>query len=392
MTSPERMGKLFFLHMRNKLSSSEKAELSAWRNESPKNEELFQKETNWEHIREEMKVMFENKERAFEKFKEKLGKPAISKKIKPGRVILYISNIAATLLIFVISFSVFTGTPTKLSPGTYTSTFFPSNGSPLILDDLHRGFLAGKAGISLEKKKNGDMLYIAYNDSTAGKDKLDSLVAPKKGMFSLRLPDGTLVWLNAQSTISYPANFSQEKIEIIVTGEAYFETAKTSQDRLIIRMGIFQIKAADAHFNLRMYPDEPLTVSMISGAPPVVRLNPKYIGVDTTAVVLQPGEQIRIADLQTNEKLKMEVTHLPEMRDVAAWKDDKMLYLHSDIEDIMNDVSRWYDAEIVYKGKRPDRKYFLDLPRNADIVLVLDHLEQQGVRYSVKDRTIKLKF
>jgi transmembrane sensor len=392
MNRAERIGKLMFRYTRSELSNKEKAELLAWRNASSNNEALFQKETDPEHIRKEMTLLFDAEARAFEKFKQlHPGVQEPKPKIIHSRV-YYITRIAASaILILGLAYLLVPVSSHELEPGSYQAGLVTLGKASYVLNDINRGFLTGRAGIRIREQANGELLYIAPNDSGDPKDKFNTLFTPRGGMFSLRLPDGTMVWLNAGSKITYPANFSQDSILVTIEGEAYFEVAPQHKSGYFIRIDSVQIKTPGAHMNIRSYAGEPPLITLTQGIANV-RMNRKFPDADSSEVLLHLPGQVKITPDEIIKNFNPEVLTVENISDVVAWKNGRISFHNAPIQKIMNDIARWYDAEVIYAGHIPDRGFNLDLPRDAKFRKVEDALHAQGAYLTVKKRTITVSF
>jgi transmembrane sensor len=392
MSNPERIGTLLFRYTRRELTRAEEAELSAWRSLSPKNEQLFQRQTDPEHIRKEVSLMFESRDYVLQKTKERYPGPWEEETKKPKARVYRIMRWAA---IFVIVLGVglyFLLSGSKVGrPGRYQAELV-LNGVKITLDDLHRGFLAGNADIRVDEKENGELVYIAGNHRRAGKEKYNRLYTSRGGQFSLKLPDGTIIWVNAETSITFPANFSQDSIKITVEGEAYFEVAHDSAHIFIVSLlstvnrqpstknGI-QIKTTGAHFNIMSYADEPaIRMTLLEGIAEV-RLDSSQA---QSAINLSPGQQARVTDQ------KISVIPAVDGNEIIAWKNGKTFFRDAPIQTIMRTISRWYDVDVVYIGNIPDKHFNLNAPRHSNLSEVLSILQQQGIHVSLRGKVITI--
>ena len=392
MSSPERIGELLFRYTRKKLSKSENDELLAWRNSSPKREELFKKETDPEHLRREMSILFESEARAYQKFQQR--HPEVIE-LKPRRThsrLFYITRIAAAVFtVFVLGAIFFSPATKNLEPGSYRAELVSFGSISGQLSDMRRGFLDGYSGIKIVDRSDGKIVCIVPNKTKDPKSKYYTLVTPIGGMLWITFPDNTAIWLNAGSEITYPANFSQDSIVIKIDGEAYFELAPQSKFSYYIQTDSIMVKPMEAHFDIRAYPQEPLTLTLLKGNAKV-HMNQKYSGVDSSDLSVSEGGYVSVEGniMTTNQKSAPASTN--DLQDVIAWKNDRTIYHNAPIQRIMSDIARWYNAEVIYEGNIPDKLFNLDLPRNAKFPLVEDALRRQGVHFKVKKRTVTINF
>ncbi|HEV3224797.1 MAG TPA: FecR family protein [Puia sp.] len=256
-------------------------------------------------------------------------------------------------------------------PGSCRAAMFSVGGAPRVIDDYKKG-----------------VLYIIHNDDLAAKDKYITLYTPRGGDFSVLFPDSTTVWLNAQSTIRYPANFSQYSIELTVKGEAYIEVARNPSPRLRISVGSVLIESFGAHMNIRSYPEDPAVITMVAGSAKIW-LDQKFPWIDGTELTLRPSEQAKLSELAFGEQVKLMVTpSADDLNDIIDWKNGNTSFHNASIQTIMHSVSRWYDVDIIYKDEIPDKKYTISLPRSAPLEQLLSVLRKQGGIFSIQGKTV----
>jgi ferric-dicitrate binding protein FerR (iron transport regulator) len=310
MNSPERIGKLLFRHIRKELSTKESAELSAWRKLSERNELLFQTETNPEHIQKVISEMFDNREYTFQKFKDMYPQYQEEKPKKLRGRIYRIARIAAIFLI-VLGVGIYFISNHSDSV-SYKAELISPDGIKTDLNDLQRGFLTARAHIKLEDMKNGELLYVARNFPNAKKDKSYKLKTGKRGQFCLKLPDGTFAWLNENSTIEFPTNFSQDSIKISLEGEAYFEVPENSKP-FQITSGSMLIFPVAAHVDVKYIPDSAIVSTTLMKGKTMVQIKPEG-GVSLSEVQLLPGQQAK------SESGKLNIVQQVDTHKIIAWK------------------------------------------------------------------------
>jgi transmembrane sensor len=391
MKNAERMGTLLFRFVRKELNREEEKELTAWRYASAENEKLFQEKTDKTKIVRELADYLETRDHIFQKIKERYPDPWIGPALgRPRRVIQIMKFVVMAMIVLGTGWYLILSMAKKeiaVQPGRYQAVLIPLDGIPRSLDDFHRGFLLGKDGIQIEKMRDGELLYITPNDTLAPKDKYMMLYTLRGGQFSLRLPDGTQIWLNAQSSIKYPANFSQDSVLITLEGEAYFEIAEKSTHRLRIVAGETLTEASDAQVNIMSYPDEKEGITLAEGSA-VVLLNPGAAGKNPTKIILRPYDQVKLVKWPMGAVLERDHLPLGDVEDIIAWKNGRTSFRDVSIQTIMRAISRWYDTDIIYKGDIPGQPYSLHLPRSAGLYRVISDLEKQGGHFLVQGKTI----
>jgi len=202
-----------------------------------------------------------------------------------------------------------------------------------------------------------------------------TLSTPKGGQYQMILPDGTKVWLNAASSLSYaPTNTGKKRI-VHLEGEAYFEVAKDENRPFSVITEDQVIEVLGTHFNINSYADEPVRKTvLLEGS---VKVTSKAGNGD---VVLKPGEQ---AALEADSRLH--VSRVP-VEDAIAWKNGLFRFDNTDIETIMRQLARWYDVEVVFEGKKPAIKLWGEVYRSVDAAQALEILTYFDLKYRIETK------
>jgi ferric-dicitrate binding protein FerR (iron transport regulator) len=206
------------------------------------------------------------------------------------------------------------------------------------------------------------------------------------------LPDGSKVWLNAASSIRYPAVFTGNERRVEIQGEAYFEVAHDKTKPFTVhfssgnapgRQGDVQVLGT--HFNVNGYDDdEAVKTTLLEGSVKVVNGQSSMVNNQKqTTVILKPGEQ---AVLTGNSRFTID--HSPDVDQVMSWKNGQFYFSNSDIENIMRQMARWYDVEVEYKTHPKDR-YTISLSRNVPVSKLLQFLELSGgVHFKIEGKKV----
>jgi ferric-dicitrate binding protein FerR (iron transport regulator) len=190
------------------------------------------------------------------------------------------------------------------------------------------------------------------------------------------LPDGSKVWLNAESSLRFPTAFTGNQREVTLTGEAYFEVAKNKEKPFRVEVDGMSINVLGTHFNVNAYLDENnIRTSLLEGSVKIIKGN--------LSELLKPGYQAVLNKKQD----KIRITDA-DMDGVMAWKNGLFQFDGADINTIMHEIGRWYNVEIVYSGKVPARTFEGKISRNAELSEVLRILELSKVKFSVVGRKI----
>ena len=399
MENTKRIAQLFMLHTLGELSHTEETELNSWRLESPLNEEVFQFETNHKNIADMYREIEEKKDPFLQKFKD--ANPQIwGQKLYHFLPRIHIPRwLEAAMFWGVITFSGYSiiqhWDVGSMVPGGYKSNMVSANWMVQFAHDVGRGFNEGKTDVNIEKDPFGNEIRHLKNDKKAPKNKNNILYTPRGGFYNVRLPDGTLVMLNAESSIWYPANYDRDTVRILLKGEAYFEVNRDSLHPFIVdvqrtRLGEnnsdtihseHQIMVTRGHFNVKAYPNESFTATIVQGT-----------GIFDFDNRDSYRDHLLIAGEQVNE-LEGGVMMIVDGDSTQAigWKNGRFLYKEAGIVEIMLAISRWYDVPLTFHDSISVRQFHLDLPRNAEIHEAFKRLSHQGIFCDIEDRRIHVR-
>ena len=259
-------------------------------------------------------------------------------------------------------------------PGGNKAVLILAGGPTIILDSARTGFLTSLGHTKVVKVNKGELAYHPATDRDTLSEGLNMLRTPRGGQYSLILPDGSRIWLNAASSIQFPTAFRGSERKVTVTGEVYFEVAKNASQPFIVDIDHrMQVQVLGTSFNVNAYTDEAsVNTTLLEGA---VRI----AGAGRTTL-LEPDQQSRIYN-----DGRSEVKRQVDTRAVVAWKNGNFQFDSDDIRSIMRQISRWYDVEVVYSGEVPGSTYSGEVSRNTNLVNVLKILSLSGVRFTVNN-------
>ena len=223
-------------------------------------------------------------------------------------------------------------------PEENRATITLTNGQTVYLDSAAIGSLAVQGSVRLIKLANGKIAYQTGSEQIIDKPVYNTLTNPKGSrVVDMTLADGSRVWLNAGSSITYPVVFIEKERTVVITGEAYFEVVPDKTKPFKVTKGQVQVEVLGTHFNVNAYDDEKnIKVTLLEGA---VRLK-----TNEESQILKPGEQAQVSGA-------INVMKNVDVEAVMAWKDGRFKFSSVDIETIMRQVARWYDIDIEYRGK-----------------------------------------
>lgn len=260
-----------------------------------------------------------------------------------------------------------------ISPGSNRAVLKLPNGQQIPLDSM-QGSIISQGNVHI----NNDSGTLNYQGQAAAAA-YHTLSVPRSGQYRLQLSDGTKVWLNAASSITFPTSFTGNKRTVSITGEAYFEVAKNPSKPFIVQANQMYITVLGTHFNINAYSDEPDTrTTLLEGAVRVTTGN--------RMTILAPGQQVR---LDKNNALT--VANDVDVEDVIAWKNGYTVFDNADIETIMRQVARWYNVEIVFEGNMPKRHFVGGISRKSNLKDLLKVLEFENVNFIIEGKKIIVK-
>jgi transmembrane sensor len=278
-----------------------------------------------------------------------------------------------------------------IKPGGDKAVLTLANGKKVILNDIKLGEISSQAGIRIKKESNGILVYevAAQNAGEANAEsQWNTLETPKGGQYQVVLSDGSKVWLNAYSSIKFPAVFSTKSREVEMTGEAYFQVAKRTIGRtkvaqpFIVRANRQRIEVLGTHFNVNSYADEhSVKTTLLEGSVAIntLRDNLKAAGSN---VVLKPGQQ---SELNSSGDLAVSSVNVGEAID---WQKGYFAFHNEDVYQIMRKVARWYDIQVVYESSLPKDKLGGTLSRYQDVSKILDVMQRTGLfKFRIKGKT-----
>ncbi len=257
--------------------------------------------------------------------------------------------------------------------GSGKATLTLGDGDIIVLDSADNGMLAHQGAASVTKMRNG-MLTYSGDGVSDGEQVYNTITTPKGGVYTVQLPDGSIAWLNAASWIRFPTEFGRIRT-VEAGGEVYFEVAKRDGARFEVLFNGSKISVLGTKFNLHAYKDEQATtVTLLEGA---VRFS---TGADS--VLLRPGQQAVAGDgcFRTIPDADLEA--------VMAWKNGMFHFDNLPLTDIMREISRWYDVDVLYQGNPVVRRFSGIVSRSANIRDVLRFMQLAGVRFEITGRKI----
>lgn len=273
---------------------------------------------------------------------------------------------------------------TDIAPGQNGAVLTLANGSTIVLDSTGNGVIAHQAGMIVSKLPDGQLVYNTVRKNVAplnGTEMMNTLSTPKGRFFQVRLPDGSKVWLNASSSLKYPIAFTGKERSVELNGEGYFEVAKNKQKPFVVHIqqrGVEQgsVEVLGTHFNIKAYEDEPWQQTTLLEGAIAYRHHNKRLDV-------HPGQQV-----YTDVRSDLTLMKMVDTEDIVAWVNGNFNFHNTPLTDIMRQLARWYEVDVVYKGTVQYMEFDGIISRSNSLQKVLKVLQLGGINIEVNGRQI----
>ena len=261
-------------------------------------------------------------------------------------------------------------------PGSTGAVLTLADGSVIVLDSAGEGSLA-KQGNTNILKAGGSVQYVAQSGAVDAALAYNTIATPRRRQFQLVLEDGTKVWLNAESSIRFPAAFDKKERRVDITGEAYFEVAKDAKRPFAVTVNGMQVQVLGTHFNINAYSDEPaIHTTLLEGSVKVTNNN--------IVKMLLPGQQ---AQLQSNGTFN--IAKNVNTDEIVAWKNELFSFHDTDIKSLMRQISRWYDVDVVLPQNVSNLAFNGHISRKSNLSAVLKVLElTEEVAFTIEGKRL----
>ncbi len=261
-----------------------------------------------------------------------------------------------------------------IDPGGNRALLTLSDGTVVVLDSAANGLIAHQDNVDINKTADGQ---IAYKDLGTGSVlQYNTISTPAGGQFKVQLPDGSLVWLNASSSIRFPTRFPAGERKIYITGEVFCEVTKDPSRPFRVQADDLQlIEVLGTSFGLNAYADEPaVRTTLVEGS-----LKVSSIPDSRQHLTLRPGQRASLAagkDIRLEENVNVN-------QDIA-WKNGLFQFEDTELTAVMRQLARWYDVRIVYEGHAPSTRFSGKIYKNITAAQALDILRFTGVRFRIE--------
>ncbi|MFS8615786.1 MAG: DUF4974 domain-containing protein [Solitalea sp.] len=268
-----------------------------------------------------------------------------------------------------------------IAAGTNRAILTTDNGQSFVLEADSDELVASRGNVRIKKLADGTLLYQADRDpGSRASGEYNTVRTPQGGQYRVILPDSSIVRLNAVSSLRFPVVFGDRERIVEVEGEAYFDV-RHDPDRpfQVVLPGGARIEVLGTSFNVKAYRDEPaIKTTLASGT---IRMHS-----GDREILLRPGQQA-LLPITKPESIRLETDVNLEAE--TSWKDGYFQFEDMALDDIMRQIARWYDVEIVYENRISKRFNILNLSRSVPLERLLELLEMTGhVKFSIEERTV----
>lgn len=383
----DRLQFLLDKHQEGTLSPSEKQELNNW-------------ESALEHVDGLMEMYSDNeqlqlKDRVWNGIKAEAYKPArvvampnIQQKQAPRKTtllkyaaaiifvasaVLYVANRSTNKKKEIIAQQTPPPARDVAAPSSNHATITLAGGQRISLQSAASGTLAKQGDVNIRMTDDGR---IVYSGKGSGAIQYNTLTVPRGSTIaSIVLADGSKVYLNAASSLTYPVAFTGGERKVHITGEAYFEVAKDKSKKFVVASGNVTTEVLGTNFNINTYPDEEATkVTLLEGS--------VKVSEGSSNTVINPGDQAAIG------KGKMQVNKSVDVEQVMSWKNGVFNFNNASCEMVMRQLSRWYDMEIVYPQGVPNIQFGGEIQKTLSLAEMLDALGAVEVKFEIQNKKL----
>lgn len=279
--------------------------------------------------------------------------------------------------------------PADIEAGREGAILTLADGSTVVLDSLGNGVVATQNGAAIVLH-NGQLAYDPTGKAST-ETSYNTMTTPKGRQFSLVLPDGTRVWLNAATSLKFPTAFGGTERRVEITGEAYFEVAKNAKMPFKVAINEqTEVEVLGTHFNVKAYADESaIHTTLLEGSIKMIYGAPANDALRRPAVTLHPGQQ---AQLPASQGARQEITVVnnADTEKIMAWKNGLFNFNGSSLTEVTKQLERWYDIEVVYEKGVRDIELEGKMTRDVSLRGLLRILENLGVRAQLENRRLTL--
>ncbi len=388
-----KISKLIAGYFFNNLSDKEMEEFKHWLKEDPAHQELLNSIRNQKNREEREEIIRSlDKEMIWNKVQEQIGTQKRKRRLQLTTFAKYAAAVFIPLLLAYGGWQLFKKDIRKskknivqtaqIVPGQYKAKLILGNGRQIELGKID-------TTVSLPDKQvriKIDSGKIKYNKKavTGIKKEMNTLVTPRGGEIVVVLSDGTKVWLNSASELKYPSVFTGKERGVYLKGEAFFKVSKDPKHPFVVHANGLVVKALGTEFDVSNYSDDNFAQTTLVEGKVVVseKMSGKF-----QSVLLKPSQQAFIKKGEGIQKLRVQTV---DTKIYTAWTKGIFLFKNESLEEIFNQLGRWYDIHVFFDNDKTGQlKFSGKIPRFEDFNIIIRLMEQtNSIRFKVTGKTV----
>ncbi|GGZ33041.1 iron dicitrate transporter FecR [Echinicola pacifica] len=362
--------------IRGSLSMEEQSLLEGWLTEDPSNRSFYDQLISEDFLNQELRELEKiDTDEAFARLEARLN----SKRENPSHSINQwkrIASVAAVFAVMLLGWTIYKASFESWSsdgligqnalvdadPGSNKAILVLADGQNIPLETIAEGRQEISPGMHIEKSNN-QVIFKLDRLFAMASEKTNRIIVPQGGRYTVELPDGSKVWLNSASSLSFQSAFGVDSRQVYLEGEAYFEVAPDAQRPFLVEANGTQIQVLGTHFNVNAYTNEPATkTTLLEG-----KVQIRYGAHDK---VLKPGQQAI-----SNEALAISPVSTSE---IMGWKEGYYRFKSTRLDEILRQLERWYSIKVVHDNELPLRHFSGTISMDTPLSKVLEMLELSG--------------
>ena len=252
-----------------------------------------------------------------------------------------------------------------------------SNGRRVSISDSTSSTINAANGLTIVSKGNR-LLYEQQPTPGTADEELNTLIIPRGAEYQLKLADGTIAWLNSNSSLTYPVNFNGDLRNVSMSGEVCFDVTKRVNQPFVVKTGNVSVRVLGTYFNIEAYEGEPVTTTLARGKVEVSDGNNKKVILPNQQAIISAG------------KFDLKQVYA---EDYVSWVEGVFNFHNTRLDDIMQKLARWYDVDVTFETpSSKNARITFEIKRPENIASILHTIEQTGrVKFEIKGKKVIVK-
>ena len=264
----------------------------------------------------------------------------------------------------------------QVHPGIKAAVLTLADGTKIDLSNHQQSVLHQDEQVKITTTASGTVQYQFTANKSASPNRTNTIETPIGTEYAIILADGSKVWLNAGSILTFPETFTSDSREVKLSGEGYFEVSHDKNRPFYVRSNEQTIRVFGTHFNVRSYPSEINKTTLIEGSVQVSQFG--------KSKMLKPGQ----AAFSAAGNLIVQEANIEE---AMAWKNGFFYFESTPIKDALSAIKRWYNVDIVYKGTNENRELTGKIKRNSTAQQLVETLNFLDINCQLRNNKIEVE-